>query len=136
MKVMVISDIHGNIERLKEAINRYDVEKAERLIILGDFHSSENYEVAEILNNMAGSIIAVKGNCDSNYLDEVFNFDLPYIKNITINDISVTLTHGHIYNINDLPSNCGRIFLYGHTHCGKIEQHNNIIFANPLSTDS
>lgn len=94
---MCISDIHGNIECLKKALEKYKEEKAEKLIILGDFssyyYSSTDFEVAEILNNMAGSIIAVKGNCDSSHIDELFNFSLGYLKTININDYAVTLTH-------------------------------------------
>ena len=137
MKIMCISDIHGNIECLKQAIERYKEENTEKLIILGDFSSyyfsSSDFEVAEILNNMAGSIIAVKGNCDSTQADELFNFGLGYLKTIDINGIKVTLTHGHIYNRNNLPENCGEIFLSGHTHVGMIEKIGDKIIANPGS---
>ncbi len=137
MKVMCISDIHGNIECLNKAIERFKEENAEKLIILGDFSnyyfSSSDFEVAEILNNMAGTIVAVKGNCDSSQADELFNFTLGYLKTIDINGIKVTLTHGHIYNRNSLPENCGEIFLSGHTHVGNIEKINGKIIANPGS---
>lgn len=137
MKVMCISDIHGNIECLNKAIEKYREENAEKLIILGDFSSyyfsSSDFEVAEILNNMAGSITAVKGNCDSSQADELFNFGLGYLKTIDVNGIKVTLTHGHIYNRNSLPENCGKIFLSGHTHVGMIEQIGERIIANPGS---
>lgn len=137
MKVMCISDIHGNIECLKQVIEKYKEENAEKLIILGDFSSyyfsSSDFEVAEILNNMAGSIIAVKGNCDSTQADELFNFGLGYLKTIEVNCIKVTLTHGHIYNRNNLPENCGEIFLSGHTHVGMIEKIGDKIIANPGS---
>lgn len=33
---------------------------------------------------MAGSIIAVKGNCDNSEIDGIFNFGLTYIRNITL----------------------------------------------------
>lgn len=46
---------------------------------------------------MAGAIIAVKGNCDNSQIDGIFNFGLTYIRNITINNTKITLTHGHIY---------------------------------------
>ena len=36
MKVMCISDIHGNLECLNRAIQKYKEEKTEKLIILGD----------------------------------------------------------------------------------------------------
>ena len=137
MKVMCISDIHGNIECLNKAIERYKEENVDKLIILGDFSgyyfSSSDFEVAEILNNMAGAIIAVKGNCDSSETDKLFNFGLGYLKTIDVNGIKLTLTHGHIYNRNNLPENCGDIFLSGHTHIGNIEKINGKIIANPGS---
>ncbi len=137
MKVMCISDIHGSIEHLERAIERYKEENADKLIILGDFSgyyfSSNDFEVAEILNNMAGSIIAIKGNCDSYEADRLFNFELGYLKTIDINGIKTTITHGHIYNRNNLPENCGKIFLLGHSHIGMIEQIGERIIANPGS---
>lgn len=137
MKVMCISDIHGNIECLKKAIEQFKNENAEKLIILGDFSSyyfsSTDFEIAEILNNMANSIIAVKGNCDNFEIDGIFNFGLTYIRNIIINNIKITLTHGHIYNRNNLPQECGQIFLCGHTHVGSIEKIGDKIIANPGS---
>ena len=137
MKVMCISDIHGGIENLKKVIEKYNEEKCEKLLILGDFsgyyHSSSDYEVAEILNNMAGSIVAVKGNCDSSYIEEIINFGLGILKTIDINGMKVTLTHGHIYNGYNLPENCGDIFLSGHTHVGMLEKIDNRIIANPGS---
>ena len=137
MKIMCISDIHGNIECLEKAIEKFEEEDAEKLIILGDFSSyyfsSSDFEVAEILNNMAGSIIAVKGNCDNSEIDGIFNFGLTYIRNITVNNVKITLTHGHIYNRNNLPQECGQIFLCGHTHVGSIEKIGDKIIANPGS---
>lgn len=137
MKIMCISDIHGNIECLNKAIERYREENGEKLVILGDFSgyyfSSSDFEVAEILNNMAGVIVAVKGNCDSFETDNLFNFGLGYLKTIDVNGIKLTLTHGHMYNRNNLPENCGDIFLSGHTHVGNIEKINGKIIANPGS---
>lgn len=137
MKVMCISDIHGNIECLNRAVERFREENVDKLLILGDFssyyHSSSDFEVAEILNNMAGSIVAVKGNCDNSSIDNLFHFGLGYLRTIEINGIKVTLTHGHIYNRNNLPENCGDIFLSGHTHVGMIEKIGDRIIANPGS---
>ena len=82
---------------------------------------------------MAGSIIAVKGNCDNSEIEGIFNFSLAYIRNITVNNTKITLTHGHIYNRNNLPEECGQIFLYGHTHIGTIEKIGDRIIANPGS---
>lgn len=137
MKVMCISDIHGSIGNLERAIERFREENAEKLLVLGDFssyyHSSSDFEVAEILNNMAGSIVAVKGNCDNSSIDNLFHFGLGYLRTIEINGIKVTLTHGHIYNRSNIPENCGDIFLSGHTHVGMIEKIGDRIIANPGS---
>ena len=137
-KLMCISDIHGNIDCLKKALDRFSQEKADKLIILGDFSgygflSSSDFEVAEILNNMAGSIIAVKGNCDSQRADDLFNFALPYTRDISFNNITITITHGHIYNRNNLPESCGKIFISGHSHIGSLEKIGKNIIANPGS---
>ena len=120
MKIMCISDIHGNIECLKKIIEIFREEKAEKLLILGDFSgyyfSSSNFEVAEILNNMAGVIVAVRGNCDSQEADNLFHFGLGLIKTIDVNGKKVTLTHGHVYNRNNLPEDSRRnIFIRAYT---------------------
>ena len=137
MKVMCISDIHGNVECLNRVIEKYKEENCDNLIILGDFsgyfHSSSDLEIAEILNNMAGSIIAVKGNCDNSYIDELFHFSLGFIKTIDINGRKATLTHGHIYDRYNLPENCGDIFISGHTHVGIIEKIGDRYILNPGS---
>lgn len=137
-KLMCISDIHGNIDCLKKALEKFSQENAEKLVILGDFSgygflSSSDFEVAELLNNMAGIIIAVKGNCDSQRADDLFNFALPYTRDIVFNNITITITHGHIYNRNNLPENCGKIFICGHSHVGSLEKIGEKILANPGS---
>ena len=137
MKIMVISDIHGGVKYLKKAIERYVEEKAERLLILGDFTgyygSSSNMEVAEILNQMADKICAVRGNCDSELFEEMINFSLTDIRHINVNDKVITLTHGHLFNRYRLPEYIGDIFLNGHIHYGTIQKDGDRIFANPGS---
>ena len=43
------------------------------------------------------------------------------------------MSHGHMYGPSSLPSDCGEIFLSGHTHKGMIEKHGDKIIANPGS---
>lgn len=137
MKAMVISDIHGGIEYLNKALEKYQEEKADRLIILGDFsgyfNSSSDYEVAEILNKFKGEITAVRGNCDNEGFEEMLNFKLMDIRHINLNGQVITLTHGHLYNKYSLPEYCGEIFLSGHTHYGMLEKTEERIYANPGS---
>ena len=137
MKVMCISDIHGNIDKLREVLDRYHEEGCSKLIILGDFFSYypslKNDEIVEVLNNMASSIIAVEGNCDSGRNIEQFNFTLGYLKNIDVNGYGVTITHGHVYSHKRFPEMVGKIFLQGHSHNNKLEEVNGVILANPGS---
>lgn len=137
MKVMIISDIHGGIRYLKQALDRYKEEAAERLIILGDFsgyfNSSSDYEVAELLNEFIGEITAVRGNCDNEDFEEIINFGLMDLRHININGKIVTITHGHLYDKYNLPEYCGDIFISGHTHYGLIDKTDEKIFANPGS---
>lgn len=137
MKAMVISDIHGGVKFLEEALLRFTEEKADRLLILGDFagyfSSSSDYEVAEMLNEFADKISAVRGNCDSERFEEKLNFGLMDIRNINLNKNVITLTHGHLYNKYKLPKYCGDIFISGHTHYGMIDKQPDRIYANPGS---
>ncbi len=120
MKYIVISDIHGDINNLNKILEIYKEENIDKLIILGDFsgyfHSSSDFEISEALNNMAGSIVAVRGNCDTETLKEMLNFNLEYIKHINLNGVPVTLTHGHIYDRYSILDFKDKIFLSGHTH--------------------
>ena len=137
MKAMIISDIHGGVKYLEQALERYKEEGAERLIILGDFsgyfNSSSSYEVAEILNSFSEEITAVRGNCDNESFEEMLNFGLMDIRHININGKVVTLTHGHLYDKYNLPEYCGDIFVSGHTHYGNVDKTEERIFANPGS---
>lgn len=137
MKIMVISDIHGGVKYLQMALERYKEEKAERLLILGDFtsyfNSSTSMEIAEMLNEMSDQICAVRGNCDSESFEATLNFGLMDIRHINLNGKVVTLTHGHLYNRYNLPEYYGDIFLSGHIHYGIIQKENGRIFANPGS---
>lgn len=137
MKLMVISDIHGGIEYLKKAVEKYKEEKADRLAILGDFSSYYNpsieYEIYELLNSMADKICAVKGNCDNDEIEKYLAFSLMEIRSINLNDNVITLTHGDKFNKYNLPDFCGDILLTGHTHYGIIEKKDDRIYANPGS---
>ena len=61
MKVMIISDIHGSLEAVEQVMFRYEQEKAEKLLILGDFSNYGNSPfdtaIAEILNEKTLSFV-------------------------------------------------------------------------------
>lgn len=143
MKYFVISDIHGSVYYLKKAIEQFKKENCDKLIILGDFYYhgprnplTEEYmpmEIANILNNMKDKIIAIKGNCDAEVDEMISEFDFSDKINLNYNGKVITLTHGHKYNKDNIPDDCGDILLYGHFHLSFLEKENSRIIGSPGS---
>lgn len=145
MKLFFISDIHGSVYYLNQAMERYLVEEADYIIILGDilYHGARNplpkeYNpkgIIEILNNYSDRIIAVRGNCDSEVDQMVLDFPIMAdYSSILHNDRRLFLTHGHIYNEENMVNlGQGSAFIYGHTHILRAEKKDNIFFINPGS---
>ncbi|MBV1820076.1 phosphodiesterase [Clostridium cochlearium] len=145
MKLFFISDIHGSSYYLEKVINIYEKEKADYLVILGDelYHGARNplpkeynpKKVAEILNTYKNEIIAVRGNCDSEVDQMVLNYPIMSDYSIILyNNKRLFLTHGHIYNKDNLPNiSNGDVLIYGHTHVPLAEKINNMFIINPGS---
>ncbi len=137
MKYIFVSDIHGNVDRLKEVIEIFNKEEADRLVILGDtcayLSKSSDEEMAEILNSMKDKVEVIRGNCDTRSFEEMLQFEMFDMDNIYANGKIITVTHGHYYNSNELPYNCGEIFIQGHTHVSILKKEKDKIFANPGS---
>lgn len=145
MKLFFISDIHGSSYYLEKVINIYKKEKADYLVILGDelYHGARNplpkeynpKKVAEVLNTYKNKIIAVRGNCDSEVDQMVLNYPIMSDCSIILyNNRRLFLTHGHIYNKNNLPNiSTGDVLIYGHTHVPLTEKINNMFIINPGS---
>ena len=134
MKVLILSDIHGGYENLLKVL---DNEKDfDLMLILGDILSGYSYicsEVADLLNNYNTKIISVRGNCDNSHL-ELLNFscDNPYILT-SIDNKLVFMTHGHLYDIHNIPIDDYDIYMQGHTHIPKMEIINDKLYLNPGS---
>ena len=136
LKYIFVSDIHGNVEILKQIVNLIDIEAADKLIILGDTSSSydeDNKEIAEILNSLKNKIEIISGNCDNLMLEEKLEMPMYDIDNLYIGKNIITITHGNRYNMYDLPPFCGNIFVQGHTHVPILKKENGVIIANPGS---
>lgn len=142
MKIMIATDLHGSkfyAEKLIELLNK---EKADKLILLGDlyYHGPRNpltkgytpMEVAKLLNDIKEKLEVVKGNCDSE-VDEMIS-EFPFKNSIIINMAkrNIFFTHGHIYNIDNLPPvlKKGDVIFYGHTHINAIYKKDGITAIN------
>ena len=139
MKILVVSDIHGSkyyAEKIKEI---FEIEKAEKIILLGDlyYHGPRNpltkeYDpkaVCEILNSLSENILCVKGNCDAEVDEMISNFKFNDNINLELNGKKFFFTHGHKYNINNIPNNVD-VLIYGHFHTGFIKQKDGVLCIN------
>ena len=120
MKLMIASDIHGSAMYCKNLMEAFDREKADRLLLLGDilYHGPRNDLPEEYAPK------------------KVLNF--PILADyciIPVGDRLVYATHGHNFNLNNLPPLCrGDILLHGHTHIPAWEEFGeNNLYLNPGS---
>ena len=128
MKIAFMSDIHGVPSALKVALSAAEALGFDRLALLGDllYHGPRNgvpsfydpEEVARMLNRYKDRIIAVRGNCDAE-VDQMM-FEFPMMSDYAILDAGVEsffLTHGHLWNERVLPPlGMGTVLAHGHTH--------------------
>lgn len=146
MKYFVISDIHGSSLYLKKALEAFELEKADQILILGDilYHGPRNdlplgyapKEVIPMLNPLKDKILAVRGNCDAEVDQMVLDFKITDdYKIIDLGFKKIFMTHGHIYNVNKMPPiEEGDIMLHGHTHIPSWTSYgNNNLYLNPGS---
>lgn len=139
MKIIVISDIHGSLfymNKIKEIIDKSNVDK---IVLLGDlyYHGPRNpltqeynpQQVANILNSYKDKILCVRGNCDAQVDEMISEFKFNDNVKLDINGKRFFFTHGHKYNIDNLPDNIDAI-VYGHFHTGFIKQKDNVICVN------
>ena len=143
MKVLVISDIHGSSYYARKIEEIAEREKPEKIVLLGDlyYHGPRNelsqeyapMEVAKILNSLKDKLMVVRGNCDAE-VDEMiseFKFEEHILTNT--NGKNIYFTHGHKYNIENIPYEDFDILIYGHIHQGFIQEKEGYLFANPGS---
>ena len=148
MKFLIASDIHGSAAWCRRLMDALDAEQPDRLLLLGDilYHGPRNdlpegyapKEIIAMLNPLAPSIIAVRGNCEAEVDQMVLDF--PCMADYTTifdpaaalaadgsarekTGCELFLTHGHVYgagfhnSVDKLPELVdGSILLYGHTH--------------------
>ena len=76
MKYAIISDIHGNILALKEAMKLIEEEKVEKIICLGDIIGigTRSEECVEFIRQYENKLIAVRGNHEDRCLFGVPEF--------------------------------------------------------------
>lgn len=129
MKILVLSDTHGKIDKSLKIIEK---NKIDLIIHLGDYSS----DAKDIANITGLEVLSVKGNCDFN--DKETNEELI----VTIKNKKMLITHGHLYNVkveyNSIYYRAKEVnadlVLFGHTHRPFLYE-GEIIMFNPGSIE-
>lgn len=139
MKILVVSDIHGSGYYAKRLEEIYEKENPDKIILLGDlyYHGPRNdltqeynpMKVAGILNNLKDKILCTRGNCDAEVDEMISDFEFKDKIELTINNKKFFFTHGHYYNMDNIPENVD-VLVYGHFHTGFIEKERGVICVN------
>ena len=146
MKMMIMSDIHGSVACIEKMWERFNEDKPDRIILLGDllYHGPRNAlpseydteKAAKLLNQHSDIITSVRGNCDSEVDQMLLDFiiESPHMI-LSDSGLNIFITHGHFYNTMNLPpmSNID-ILMHGHTHIPAFEKiADNKYYINPGS---
>lgn len=145
MRFLIASDIHGSAtwcERLLDVVER---ERPDRILLLGDvlYHGPRNdlpegyapNQVIAMLNPLAASIVAVRGNCEAEVDQMVLPF--PVLADYCLLESAghlIYATHGHHVNEDHLPPlHPGDVLLHGHTHIPRRTLRDGVYVLNPGS---
>lgn len=128
MKILVLSDSHGNLANMTEAVER----SSPRMV----FHLGDCWRDAEKLHALFPGIPLeqVPGNCD-------FPPSEPPERLLCLEDKRILLCHGHTYGVKQSLLTAGYaaeeqnldLFLFGHTHRPLVDKRGKTLFLNPGS---
>ena len=128
MKLLVLSDSHGNLSHMEEAVLRV----RPRMIL----HLGDCWRDGEKLHDLFPDIPfhQVQGNCD-------YRPDEPAERLLFLEDKRVLMCHGHTYGVKQTLLNAGYaaeeqnldLFLFGHTHKPLVDMRGKTLFLNPGS---
>ena len=134
MKWMIASDLHGSYYYAQQLQQAFEREQADRLLFLGDllYHGPRNdlprdyapKQVIPLLNRLAPKLLCVRGNCDAE-VDQMM-FEFPMMSDYAILEAGTEtffLTHGHLWNEHKLPPvGIGTVLAHGHTHIPELKR--------------
>ena len=134
MKLLFLSDIHGVPSTLEAAFAAASTLGYDKIVLLGDllYHGPRNgvpdlydpVKVAQMLNLRKDKIVAVRGTCDAE-VDQMM-FDFPMMSDYAVLEAGTEtffLTHGHLYNEFKLPPvGIGTVLAHGHTHIPELKK--------------
>ena len=134
MRILFLSDIHGVPSALEAALESGRALGYDKIVLLGDllYHGPRNgvpnfydpVKVAKTLNALKDRIVAVRGNCDAE-VDQMM-FEFPMMGDYAVLEAgkeTFFLTHGHLWNEFRLPPvGMGTVLAHGHTHVPELKR--------------
>ena len=140
MKYLILSDIHGSLPAVAQALTMFEREHCDMLCLLGDIlnygprnglpEGLDPQGVAEKLNSMANRIVAVRGNCDSEVDQMLLHFPIMADYALLVDEGKrLLLTHGHNYDTEHRPT-AFEVMFCGHTHLWQLEPKGDFIVCN------
>lgn len=128
MKVLVLSDSHGDLTNMVTAVER---EQPDLVLHLGDCWQDARRLAAQFPRL---PMEHVPGNCD-------FRPEEPAEKLLFLEDCRVLICHGHTYGVKTSLLSAGYkaeqenldAFLFGHTHKPLVDRRGKTLFLNPGS---
>ena len=128
MKILILSDSHGNLSNMEKAVEQ----SSPRMI----FHLGDCWRDGERLHERFPAIPfeQVPGNCDCRPSE-------PAEKLLFVEDKRILLCHGHTYGVKQSLLHAGYaaeeqnldLFLFGHTHRPLVDMRGKTLFLNPGS---
>ena len=127
MKMLIISDIHGNLEMLYRVAKQHS--DADGVIFLGDGFSEIERFAQEYPH---WSLHTVCGNCD-------YPEQFPTERVLTLGEHKIFFTHGHSYGVKAGTKGLIRrakeegasVVLFGHTHSPLHMKEEGVVLFNP-----
>lgn len=143
-KILIASDLHGSIFSSQKIVELDKVHNFEKIILLGDINYSgarnippKDYypiTVCENLLKLKDKLIVIRGNCDSRVDEFVLGLKFDDLLEVNLNSHHVYLTHGDLFNEENLDLKENDILMYGHTHIYVLKKESKGYFVlNPGS---
>lgn len=129
MRILVVSDTHGNLATLMHAVNAQPA--AEIIVHCGDGEQQQQFLKDNFKDKM---VVGVRGNCD-------WNSFFPATETLNVCGKKFFVTHGHLYDVktglyrivSEAREKKADILLYGHTHIPLSTYEDGLYILNPGS---
>jgi len=132
MKVLVISDTHGNIDQVRDLLDMLKNSEVKVVLHCGDYISDARL-IQKFYPDL--EVHGVYGNCDVGFGGE-------YSTVVTLEGVAIYMTHGHRYGVKwgeydelaiDASAHDAAVAVCGHSHQAYLEQMDDVLVMNPGS---